>query len=277
MTPPRLSLAHLTVLDAGPLELIEAAIAGGFDAVGLRVVPPAPMDALVPVVGNEPLIRRILERLGDTALTVLDVESIWIGPATDVAELRPALEVGHRLGARNVLTMGNDPEEGRLTAPFARLCEEGARLDLHVGLEFAAFTHAASIQQAQRIVTAAGQPNGCVLVDALHLWRSGGTPEDVRRLDPRQLRYSQICDARGPRPIGSDALRREARGDRHYPGVGDIPLAAILDALPEDLPIAVEVPCAQDAGLPVAERARRCGEATRRFLDRYRRTPGGSV
>ena len=50
MTPSRLSLAHMTVLDAGPLELIEAAIAGGFDAIGLRVVPPAPTDALVPVV-----------------------------------------------------------------------------------------------------------------------------------------------------------------------------------------------------------------------------------
>lgn len=274
MTPSRLSLAHLTVIDAHPLELVDAAVAGDFDAIGLRIVAPALTDALVPVVGDEPLIRQLLARLRDTGLTVLDVESIWIGPATDAAALRPALEVGRRLGARNVLTMGNDPDEARLTATFARLCEEGARLGLHVGLEFAAFTHAASIRQAERIVAAAGQPNGGVLVDALHLWRSGGTPDDVRRLDPRWLRYSQICDARGPRPVGPDALRREARGDRHYPGTGDIPLTGILDALPAGLPIAVEVPCAADAGLPVVERARRCGEATRRFLAGYRRDPG---
>ncbi len=44
-------------------------------------------------------------------------------------------------------------------------------------------------------------------------------------------------------------------------------------ALPEGLPIGVEAPCAQDAALPIAERARRCGEATHRFLEQYRRSP----
>jgi sugar phosphate isomerase/epimerase len=112
-----------------------------------------------------------------------------------------------------------------------------------------------------------------VLIDALHLWRSGGTPADVAGLDPRRISaYVQLCDARGPRPA-TGALRQEARGGRHYPGTGDIPLAQILDALPEGLPLAVEVPRAQDAGLPVIERARRAGEATRRFLAQYRRAP----
>jgi sugar phosphate isomerase/epimerase len=271
----RLSLAHLTVLDAHPLELIDAAVAGGFDAVGLRLVRPTGAVATTPVVGDEALIRQLLGRLRDTAIAVLDVESIWIEPDTDVAALRPALEVGQRLGARNVLTMGNDPDEARLTDCFARLCEEAARFDLRVNLEFAAFTRAPSIQAAQRIVDRAGQANGGILIDALHLARSGGTPADIRRIDPRRLAYSQLCDARGPRPATDDALRREARLDRHYPGTGDLPLTEILDALPAGLPIGVEAPCVEDAALPVLERARRCGEATRRFLDRYRRRDPG--
>ena len=273
MTPARLSLARLTVLDAHRLELIDAAVAGRFDAIGLRIVPPAPTDAMVPVVGDEALIQRLLAKLRDTAIDVLDVETIWIGPDIDVAALRPALEVAQRLGTKNVLTMGNDPDEARLTASFARLCEEGAKFDLRVGLEFAAYTHASSIRQAHRIVSKAGQPNGGVLIDALHFTRSGGTPGDIARLDPRWLSYSQICDARGPRPATHGALKREARGERYYPGTGDIPLARILDALPEGLPIGVEAPCAQDAALPVTERARRCGEATHRFLELYRRSP----
>jgi sugar phosphate isomerase/epimerase len=171
--------------------------------------------------------------------------------------------------------MGNDPDEARLTDCFARLCEEAARFDLRVNLEFAAFTRAPSIQAAQRIVDRAGQANGGILIDALHLARSGGTPADIRRIDPRRLAYSQLCDARGPRPATDDALRREARLDRHYPGTGDLPLTEILDALPAGLPIGVEAPCVEDAALPVLERARRCGEATRRFLDRYRRRDPG--
>ena len=48
MTTHHLSLAHLTVLDAHPLELVAAAVAGGFDAMGLRIVPPTPAHAVVP-------------------------------------------------------------------------------------------------------------------------------------------------------------------------------------------------------------------------------------
>ena len=269
MTPSRLSLAHLTVLDAHPLALIDAAVAGRFNAIGLRIVPPSPADVIVPVVGDEPLIRQLLAKLADTGVSVLDVETIWIGPDIDVAALRPAFEVGQRLGTKNVLTMGNDPDEARLTQNFGRLCEEAAKFGLQVGMEFAAFTHAVSIHQALRIVSNAGQPNSSVLIDALHLVRSGGTPADVAKLDPRLLHYCQLCDARGPRPATSGELKREARGGRYYPGAGELPLARILDALPEGLSVGVEAPCAQYAGLPVTERGRLCGEATHAFLNGY--------
>ena len=36
----KLSLHHLTMLDAHPLQLVDAAQAGGFDYYGLRVVAP---------------------------------------------------------------------------------------------------------------------------------------------------------------------------------------------------------------------------------------------
>ena len=277
MIPARLSLAHLTMVDAHPLELVDAAIAGGFNAIGLRIVPPTPADTIVPVVSDESLIRELLAKTADAGISVLDVESIWIGPNIDVVALRPALEVAQRLGTANVLTMGFDPDEARLTDSFARLCEEAARYGLRVGLEFAAYTHAASIRQAQRIVSQARQSNGGVLVDALHLARSGGTAADIAMLDPQWLAYAQICDARGPRPASTDALRREARSDRYYPGEGELPLVQMLDALPEGLPIGVEAPVARYSSLPVVERGRMCGEATRTFLNGYRRGAGAAA
>ncbi|MDM0025221.1 sugar phosphate isomerase/epimerase family protein [Variovorax saccharolyticus] len=271
MVPACLSLAHLTVIDAHPLELVDAASAGGFNAIGLRIVPPAPTDALVPVVGDEPLIRELLARMEGLGISVLDVEAIWIGPDIDVDALLPAFAVAQRLGARNVLTMGNDPDESRFTSSFARLCEAAAGFGLRVGLEFAAYTHAPSIHAAHKVVKAASQPNGGVLIDALHMMRSGGTAGDIAMLDPTWLTYCQLADGRGPRPATTDAIRAEARGGRFYPGEGEFPLAAILDALPEGLPIGVETPCAQYRSLPVVERARLCGAAAHRFLDGYSR------
>lgn len=273
MNAPCLSLGWLTVRGAHPIEHIDAAVAGGFDAVGLRLVPPAPGDPMVPVVGDEPLIRDLLAKTADTGVSVLDVETVWIGPDLDVAELRAAMDVAQRLGCRNLLTMGNDRDPARLADSFARLCDEGAAFGLSVGMEFAAYTSVPTLQAAHELVRRAGRPNGKVLIDALHFARSGGTPAQVAALDPAWLAYCQLADARGPRPASDDALKAEARGGRFLPGEGELPLAHLLDALPPGLPVGVEAPYAAHAGLAVVERGRLAGLATHRFLDGYQRRP----
>lgn len=259
--PSCLSLCWLTVRGAHPFDHIEAALAGGFNAVGLRLVPPTPGDPMVPVVGDEPLARELLARLADNQLRVLDVETIWVGSDTDVVALRPVLELARRLGCSNLLTMGNDRNEARLTESFARLCEEAASFGIDVGMEFSAYSAVPTIQHAERLVRAAAQPNGRILVDALHLARSGGTPADVAALDPRLLAYCQLADARGPRPLDNTALMAEARAGRELPGGGELPLIDLLRAMPAGFPMGVEAPCQAHAGYSVVERGRLAGSA----------------
>jgi sugar phosphate isomerase/epimerase len=266
--PNLLSLAHLTVQDADPLQLIAAAAAGGFNAIGLRIVAPMPTDRIVPVTGDEAMLRAIEQRLADTGISILDAEAVWLYPDADVASYRPAFETAQRLGAKHFLVVGNDPDEARVTANFARFCELARPYGLKAMLEFIPYCHTRTVEDAHRVVSAAAQPNAGVLVDALHLSRSGGHPDDLRVLDPAWLSYCQICDARAviPQPEG---LRNEARTDRLYPGLGNLPIAALLDALPAGLPIGVEAPCLEYAGVAVTERGRLCGVATRGFLNTY--------
>jgi sugar phosphate isomerase/epimerase len=40
-----------------------------------------------------------------------------------------------------------------------------------------------------------GESGGGIIIDPLHLQRSGGTPADVRSLDPKLIAYCQLCDA----------------------------------------------------------------------------------
>ena len=49
-----------------------------------------------------------------TGVSVQLIESIWLGPETDVRALESALATGAELGARFVLVAGNDPERARL-------------------------------------------------------------------------------------------------------------------------------------------------------------------
>jgi sugar phosphate isomerase/epimerase len=261
----QLSLAHLTVLDATPLQLIDAAAAGRFDFVGLRLVPPSPADSFVPVVGDKDLVRDIQQRLDETGIRILDAETFWLSPQIRIRDLVPAFETAAQLAARYLLVCGNDPDESRLIANFAALCEAARPLGLKAMLEFIPFCQTRTLAAALRVVGAAGQPNAGVLVDALHVMRSGGAPDDLRGVDPVLLDYWQMCDAPATPPADGD-LRTEARTRRSYPGEGELPIAAMLDVLPSDIPIAVEAPCARDAHLPVVERGRRCGQASRAFL-----------
>jgi hypothetical protein len=85
----------------------------------------------------------------------------------------------------------------------------------------------------------------------------------VAAVDVALFRYAQICDAVAemPRPDDAPALIREARTGRLLPGEGALPLAALVAALPPDLPLAVEAPCRATAGRPALERARRAHRA----------------
>jgi sugar phosphate isomerase/epimerase len=268
-----LSLAHLTVLDADPVALIDAAAAGGFDAVGLRIVPPLPSDRIVPVVGDLPLQRCIKERIAVTGIPILDIEAIWLSPETDVAALQPALDVGADLGARYVLVIAYDFERARLIDTFARFCALAHARGLRAMLEFIPYTAVMTLADAHALLAAAAPADAGLLVDALHLSRSGGAPADIAGYDPALFSYVHLCDA--PRePPPAEGLRLEARGDRLYPGEGGLWLPEFLAAFPPGTPVAVEAPCARTASLPIAERARRAGAATRALVqacDRGRR------
>lgn len=90
----KLSLHHLTMLDAHPLQLVDAAHAGGFDYYGLRVVAPTAADSIVDVAGNPALIRELAARMEATGVRLLDIEAIWLQESTNIELLLPALEAG---------------------------------------------------------------------------------------------------------------------------------------------------------------------------------------
>jgi sugar phosphate isomerase/epimerase len=262
---PLLSLAHFTVVEAEPITLIEAAQAGGYDAIGLRIVPPFPTDHVFPVIGNPNLARSIKRRLRETGIRVLDVEAIWLTAQSDIATLEPALDIAVELGAGYVIVSGNDPDCGRLAGNFSRLCAAANLRGVRVMLEFIPYSRIRSLAQAVALLADVEPANAGVLVDALHLSRSGGSPADLAQYDPALFSYMHLCDAPAI-PPGPDGVRPEAREGRLYPGEGGLWLADFIRAFPRDTPIAVEAPSARRAELPPAERASLAASGTRQLL-----------
>jgi sugar phosphate isomerase/epimerase len=261
------------VLDTTPAELVTVAADAGFRTIGIRLtatpsvgVPPYDM------LRDGPQLRDTLHRLADTGVSVLDTEFLRFEPEHPVGVPEGFLEASARLGARNILVMSAEPDEDRTLERFGELCDAAAEYGLSVCLEFAVYTGVRTLADAARVVARSRRPNASVLIDALHFSRSGGLPAHVAQADSSLFRYAQICDAAPDMPAATDApaLIREARTGRLLPGEGALPLADLVAALPDDLPLAIEAPCRATAGLPALERARRAHAALTRLLDARR-------
>ncbi len=248
-----LSLSHLTVLEVGPPDLITLAAEAGFAATGVRLVSPIPGGIEYPLRPGSPEMKETLRRMADLGVKVFDIEVVRLAPDTDVNAYAPIFEAGAELGAQRVCVNVDDADTARTIDRFAALCDLAARWNLGVDIEFMIWRPVARLADAAAIVTAAGKPNGGILVDALHLSRSGGSPADVASLDPKLL----------------------ARGRRLPPGEGELPLRQLLDALPAGIPLAVEVPMTANApALSPLQRARRVCQATNALLRNWRAQSG---
>jgi sugar phosphate isomerase/epimerase len=260
----QISLAHLTVLDTTPPELVTVAAAAGFRTIGIRLTA-TPSVGVPPydILREGPLLRETLLRLRDTGVSVLDTEFLRFEPDQPVGIPEGFLEVSARLGAKHVLVMSAEPEEARTLERFCELCDRAASYGLQVGLEFAIYTGVRTLAHAAQVIAKAKRSNASILIDALHFSRSGGLPAHVKTVDPSLFRYAQLCDASAdmPAPTDTPALIREARTGRLLPGEGVLPLAELVAALPATMPLAIEAPCRATADLPAVERARRAYRA----------------
>lgn len=239
---PKLALAHLSVLNVPPLELVSLAANAGFSYIGLRLYPAFSGSVFYELAEGSTQCRDMQRRLSNEGICINDIEFIGIGEHFKPSDLQGLLDTAGALGAQRLYVCGDDPERGRLTENFARLCELSAPYGLRVELEYMAWRAVKTFDDALEVVTSAGQTNGGILIDALHLSRTGGTVQDILRA-PDFIHSVQLCDAIEEQvPDNPEALLQEARSGRLAPGQGSLPLKALLASLNEGTKISLEVP-----------------------------------
>lgn len=263
------SLAYLTTPGLTPSRMIDVAAEVGYGSVGLRPLPNALGAPCQRLLDDPAMMRETLARVRATGVGVYDLEIVRIGERFDPRACMSLLEAGVTLGASSVLVAGDDPDEARLAASFARLCEVMAPFGMTANLEFMPWTAVADARAALRILDAAGRPvNAGLLVDALHFGRSSTTLDDIAALPHAHLHYAQVCDAEAGRHFTVQEMIHTARSERQLPGDGNIDLASLFALLPPGIAIGVEVPnhvrCAE---LGEREWARRALATSRAVLE----------
>jgi sugar phosphate isomerase/epimerase len=237
----RFSLAHLTVLGTTPLELIDIAAGAGYDYASIRTTPVARGEVITPLAGDPAMVRLVVDRLGDTGVQVLDVELARLRPHDEPDDYLAVFEAAAAVGARHVIGQLPDPDRARATDRFGRLCDLALDFGLTVDLEFPSWSETGDLGAAVAVVEAVGRANAGVLIDALHFFRSGSSPDDLSALPRGWFRFVQLCDAPAEAPSTVDGVIHAARAARSLPGYGGLPLAGLLGRLPA-VPYSLEVP-----------------------------------
>jgi sugar phosphate isomerase/epimerase len=257
----RISLASGVVPEFGPVETIHAAAAGGFDAVGLLVEPDTWTAATT---------RDCRAALAETGLELLDVEVIWLKPDSDMADHKMCIDIGAELGAKNVLCVASDLNMAANASRLADLCCHAEGSGMRVSLEFGIFTEVKNLRMAMAVLDAVGHPLRALLIDPIHVDRSGTTAAEIAAVPHELLPYAQFCDApsRRPDPDDFDEIIIDAIDLRTQCGAGGLPLKAMYDALPTNIPLSIELrsKALRDGYSDAGERAKQVAIATRQWL-----------
>ncbi len=228
-----LSLATGTLPDISPPEVVRAAAAAGFSHTGIWFDPETWTNATT---------RAVRAALEETGLKLLDLEVIWINPGMHDPNHDRAIATAGELGAQNVLVVSSEPDEAKAKTRFERICALCDEAGAYAALEFLPITEVRTLHDALAILRSVDHPAGKLLIDPLHLARSGGHPIDLREVPEVLFSYAQFCDAPAMNPdMSYDSILAEAIDGRLQPGEGDLPLSELLGTLPKDLPLALEM------------------------------------
>jgi len=235
------ALSHLTVLESAPPRVVEIAARCGYSFLGLRLIPSGPGAIAYPLMTDKLMMRDTKARLADTGMRIFDIESVRLDSGTSVSDYLSLLQAGAELGASTVIASGFDADPGRTAEKFVTLCQLAAEFGLTVHLEFIPWSSIRTPSEARNLIEICGQPNARILLDALHLDRSGGKLADLAGLSGA-MDYFHLCDAPRFHGGGQDDLIRTARSGRLLPGDGEIDLRSVIAAAPAGAVIGIEVP-----------------------------------
>lgn len=237
----QLALHQITMMDGGPEGLVRFAAESRLDGVCLFTATPLDPNgqAMFPVV--EPAAAASFRRLLCAHdVRIINAEYFPVMPDRDVARYLPAISLAAELGAKRLVTHIHETNSQRAEDQLAALCIMASEHGLEVGLEFTGFAGGCnSLASAVALHRRMNLSNLMIAIDALHLFRTGGTLDQLAALDPSTIGYAQLCD--GPDFRRSNDYLAEAM-NRMIPGEGVFPLRELVARLAPHVDIDIEVP-----------------------------------
>ena len=265
----RLGIGFLSVFALPPLELVELAADLGCHHISTVVQgqPLVPLGFRPYSLRDDVALRReLLAAMDHRGVTISLGDGFLVLPGAEMPSFSADLDVLAELGVPWINAVSLDSDLSRTFDQFAALAELAAQRSIRTAVEPVPGLTVGDLPTALAAVEHVARPDFRLLIDTMHLVRSGSSAADLAAIDPDLIGYAQLNDTRLQPRI--DNYMEEAMFERMVPGEGELPLHDILSALPSGIVIEIEVPrrSLALAGVSPIDRLRPCVDAARRLL-----------
>jgi len=261
----RLGVEQLSALGLRPVDFVNLVADLGCNCIstGLSGMPGYASFSLR---DDKALRREMIAAMRDRGVSISLGEGCIARPGRDIRDMAADFDIFQELGAERINTISMDPDLGRSLDQFGALAEMSAARGMESSIELCPVLTINNLASAVAAVRHVGREDFTLLLDTMHLGRSGATAAEIAALDPAMIGYVQLCDA--PLKSTNPNYMDEATFDRMVPGEGELPLREYLSALPTGVAVSLEVPSRTlaKAGFSLRDRLERCVEAARALL-----------
>ena len=273
----RLGIEMLTLLGMPPVEYVRLAgelgcveVSTGLSGLpltmfGITDFAPYPLWSLK---DDAALRREMIAAMRDCGVAIGLGEGFRVARDLDPCDSAAELDIMAELGALriNAICMDESMVAGSSEAKekLAVLSEMAISRGMIFTIEFFPPEGITSLERALEVVEFIGRGKARVLLDTTHMFRTGGTVEQVAALVAEDLiGYCQLSDGRNAPPDADYMMT--AMFARDVPGQGHLPLRELIAVLPKDLTISLEIPRLDDlrGGMSPRDHAARCVAAAR--------------
>src|SRR3984893_13767324 len=266
----RLGIEMLCVFGMPPVEYVHLTadlgcryITTGLDGFVLKHLGYQPFS-----LRDDPGLRQeLLAAMDDRGVSISLGEGLLIAPGVDVRSYAADLDIMAELHIPRINTVSLEADRARTFDELAVLTDLAADRGIVTSVEPVPGLAIADLPTAMAAVEHVGRKEISLLIDTMHVARSGAGPDDLRSLPAERIGHVQLCDV----PLRSTKEYHYAEAAMYHrmaPGEGELPLAAMLAALPHDRVVGLEVPLRSRADAAVSAYARTlpCVESARALL-----------
>jgi sugar phosphate isomerase/epimerase len=272
----RLGIEMLSVFGMHPIEFVQLVADLGCRYITTGMVGFAPLKALdyQPYsLRDDPRLRQdLLAAMDDHGVSISLGEGLLIVPGLDVRSYADDLDIMAELRIPRINTVSLEPDRARTFDELAALTALAAERGIATCVEPVVGLSIADLPSALAAVEYVDRDEISLLVDTMHVARFGATADDLRSVPAQRIGYIQLSDTTlQPR---MKIYAEEAMYERMTPGEGELPLADMIAALPDDRVVGLEVPMRSraEAGVSAYDRLLPCVNSARALLAGARET-----